>query len=189
MRQHLKSGFRKLERAVTIVNGALLVGITLLIIIQVVARKAGISLAGTEELARFSYVIYTFLAWPIACLYGSNISITMLLDKWKKKVRLMLLVLFQLIMAGFSMVAAYSAFLQMKNQMGVLAPSNDWFHMNWLYAVVFICLLLCALFSLVRAIFLVTGDMVYVTQDEQNEKILEEGKKQFEELEEKEGDK
>ena len=80
MRQHLMLGFRKLESAVTIVNGALLVGITLLIIIQVVARKAGISLAGTEELARFSYVFYTFLAWPIACLYGSNISITMLLD-------------------------------------------------------------------------------------------------------------
>ena len=49
MRQHLMSGFRKLERAVTIVNGALLVGITLLIIIQVVARKAGISLAGYIE--------------------------------------------------------------------------------------------------------------------------------------------
>ena len=69
MKQQLLKGFRKLEDIVTVINGILLIGIVILIVVQVACRKAGISLAGTEELARFSYVVYTFLAWPIACLY------------------------------------------------------------------------------------------------------------------------
>lgn len=191
MKQKLLNGFQRLEKAVMVINGILLILIVALIVVQVVARKAGISLAGTEELARFSYVVYTFLAWPIACLYGSNISITMVLDKWPKKIRLWILVVFQMIMAGFCALASYSAYLQMQNQVGVLAPSNDWFHMEWLYAVVFICLILCTLFNLIRGVFLATGDMVHVTQDELNEQILAEGKMAFEEelsLCEKEGE-
>jgi len=182
-------GFEKLEKAVMVINGILLVGIVALIVIQVVARKSGISLAGTEELARFSYVIYTFLAWPLACLYGSNISITMFLDKLPSKVRLVVLIIFQVIMAFFTGLASYSAYIQMRNQWGVLAPSNDWFQMQWLYAVVLVCLIVCTLFNLVRAVFLATGDMVHVTQDELNEQILAEGKAAFEEeMRAKEGD-
>jgi len=182
-------GFEKLEKAVMVINGILLVGIVALIVIQVVARKSGISLAGTEELARFSYVIYTFLAWPLACLYGSNISITMFLDKLPSKARLVVLIIFQVIMAFFTGLASYSAYIQMKNQWGVLAPSNDWFQMQWLYAVVLVCLIVCTLFNLVRAVFLATGDMVHVTQDELNEQILAEGKAAFEEeMRAKEGD-
>ena len=113
MKQKLLNGFQRLEKAVMVINGILLILIVALIVVQVVARKAGISLAGTEELARFSYVVYTFLAWPIACLYGSNISITMVLDKWPKKIRLWILVVFQMIMAGFCALASYSAYLQM----------------------------------------------------------------------------
>lgn len=181
MKETLMRAFRRLEQAVSVINGVLLVGITLIIIVQIVARKAGISIAGTEELARFSYVIYTFLAWPIACLYGTNISITMVLDKWSKPVRRWILIIFQIVMAAFSGLAAYSTYLQYINQRGVLAPSNDWFHMDWLYTVVFVCMILCTLFCLVRGIFLFTGDMTYETQDEHNERILEEGKKAFEE--------
>ena len=183
MKEKLFAGFRKLEKLVTIINGVLLIFITLIILVQVVVRKLGISLAGTEELARFSYVIYTFLAWPIACLYGSNISITLLLDKLPKKFRLWVLVFFQVAMAFFSGIAAKSAWLQMKNQKGVLAPSNDWFHMEWLYIVVFVCLVLCVLFNLFRAVFLVTGDMECKTQDEINEELIENSKKLMEEME------
>ena len=183
MKEKLFAGFRKLEKLVTVINGALLIFITFIIVVQVVARKLSISLAGTEELARFSYVIYTFLAWPIACLYGTNISITMVLDKWPKKVRLWILVFYQILMAGFSGIVARSAFLQMKNQRGVLAPSNDWFHMDWLYTIVFVCMILCGIFNLFRAIFLITGDMDIKTQDEINEELIEENKKKYEELE------
>lgn len=183
MKEKLFTGFRKLEKLVTVINGALLILITLLILVQVVVRKLGISLAGTEEMARFSYVIYTFLAWPIACLYGSNISITMLLDKLPQKVRLGVLVFFQVAMAVFSGIAAKSAFLQMKNQRGVLAPSNDWFHMDWLYLIVFVCLILCVIFNLFRAVFLITGDMECKTQDEINEELIENSKKIMEEME------
>jgi len=180
MKQSLLKSFDKLEKAVTLINGILLIGIVLLISVQVVARKLGVSLAGTEELARFSYVVYTFLAWPLACLYGTNISITMFLDRLNKKLRLVVLIIFQVLMAAFSGLAAYSAFMQMKNQWGVLAPSNDWFQMQWLYAVVFVCLILCTLFNIVRGIFLATGDMVHETQDEINERILAEDKLTFE---------
>lgn len=183
MKEKLFSGFRALEKIVTVINGALLIFITLIIVVQVVARKMSISLAGTEELARFSYVVYTFLAWPIACLYGSNISITLVLDKWPKKIRLWVLVLYQFLMTFFSGIVARSAYLQMKNQRGVLAPSNDWFHMDWLYTVVFICMILCGFFSLFRAVFLITGDMDIKTQDEKNEEMIEENRQKMLELE------
>lgn len=173
MKAKLMRGFKHFETGVTVVNGVLLLVILALILVQVVARKAGISLAGTEELARFSYVVYTFLAWPIANLYGTNIAITMLLDKFNAKIRLALLVLYQLLMAGFAGVASYSAWMQIQVQTGVKAPSNSWFEMQWLYAVVFACLLLCVIFNLLRGVFLLTGDMVYVTQEEQNERLLE----------------
>ena len=183
MKEKVFAGFRKLEKAVTVINGALLIFITFVIVVQVIARKLSISLAGTEELARFSYVIYTFLAWPIACLYGTNISITLVLDKWPKKVRLWVLVFYQVLMACFSGIVARSAFLQMKNQRGVLAPSNDWFHMDWLYTVVFICMILCGIFNIFRAVFLITGDMDIKTQDERNEEVIEENRKKMMEME------
>ena len=183
MKEKVFSGFRTLEKIVTVINGALLIFITFVIVVQVVARKLSISLAGTEELARFSYVIYTFLAWPIACLYGSNISITLILDKWPTQIRKWVLVFYQVLMAVFSGIVARSAFLQMKNQRGVLAPSNVWFHMDWLYTVVFVCMILCGIFSLFRAVFIITGDMDIKTQDEKNEEMIEENRKKMEELE------
>ena len=173
MKARLMRGFARFETGVTVVNGALLLVILLLILVQVCARKLGVSLSGTEELARFSYVVYTFLAWPIANLYGTNIAITMLLDKFTAKIRLALLVVYQVLMAGFTGAAAYSAWLQVGVQTGVKAPSNSWFEMQWLYAVVLVSLALCVVFNLVRGVFLLTGDMVYVTQEEQNEKLLE----------------
>ena len=166
MKARLMRGFARFETGVTVVNGALLLVILLLILVQVCARKLGVSLSGTEELARFSYVVYTFLAWPIANLYGTNIAITMLLDKFTAGIRLVL-------MAGFTGAAAYSAWLQVGVQTGVKAPSNSWFEMQWLYAVVLVSLALCVVFNLIRGVFLLTGDMVYVTQEEQNEKLLE----------------
>ena len=38
---------------------------------------------------------------------------------------------------------------------------------------VLVSLALCVVFNLIRGVFLLTGDMVYVTQEEQNEKLLE----------------
>ena len=106
MKARLMRGFARFETGVTVVNCALLLVILLLILVQVCARKLGVSLSGTEELARFSYVVYTFLAWPIANLYGTNIAITMLLDKFTAGIRLALLVVYQVLMAGFTGAAA-----------------------------------------------------------------------------------
>ena len=44
MKETLMRAFRRLEQAVSVINGVLLVGITLIIIVQIVARKAGISI-------------------------------------------------------------------------------------------------------------------------------------------------
>ena len=97
----------------------------------------------------------------------------MLLDKFTAGIRKALLVVYQVLMAGFTGAAAYSAGLQVGVQTGVKAPSNSWFEMQWLYAVVLVSLALCVVFNLIRGVFLLTGDMVYVTQEEQNEKLLE----------------
>ena len=55
-----------IEKAVMLIDSILLVFIAVIVVIQVIARQLHISMTGTEELARFAYVVFAFLAWPIA---------------------------------------------------------------------------------------------------------------------------
>ena len=59
--------------------------IVILVMIQVIARRLRISMSGTEELSRYAYVIFAFLAWPVAALNGSDVAVTFIFDKLPKK--------------------------------------------------------------------------------------------------------
>ena len=162
----------KFEEAVLWIDSFFLVVITGIVCLQVIARKVGISLTGTEELARYSYVIFAFLAWPIAALKGSDICIAFIFDRFPRVVRKYGLVVFHIAMAVFASIAAYSLVLNVINAKGVTAVSNQWLPLSYIFAVVTFGLVVTALFNLVRAYRLFTGHDVYITQIEKDEIFL-----------------
>ena len=139
----------KFEDAVLNINAFLFVLIIGIIFLQVVARRVGISLSGTEELARYSYVIFAFLAWPIAALKGSDIAITFIFDRLPRSLRKYGLVVFHTAMAAFACIAVYSLILNTRNARGVTAVSNQWLPLSVIFSIVTFGLVVTALFNLV----------------------------------------
>ena len=165
---------KKIENAIIAIDSVLLVVIVILVTIQVIARKLSISMSGTEELSRYSYVIFAFLAWPVAALNGSDVAVTFIFDKLPKKLRSVLIIIYHIAMSIFACVAAYSMTLNAKNAAGVTGSSNTWLMVSWIYWIVFFGLVLTVIANLVRAYFLATGVDEYVSQDEKDMRELEE---------------
>lgn len=174
-----------IEKVIISIDSALLIAITAIVVVQVIARKMNITLSGTEELARYAYVIFAFLAWPIAALRGTDIQITFLFDKLPGKVRSRLLMLFHVAMSVFACVCAYSMTLNIHNAEGVIAASNRWLKISWVYIIVMIGLVATVLCNWIRIYYLATGQAVYLSQEEKDSIELEKAKKEFESHEKK----
>lgn len=169
-----------IERAIISIDKALLMAITAIVVIQVVARKMNITLSGTEELARYGYVIFAFLAWPIAALRGTDIQITFIFDMLPAKIRTGILMVFHLAMSCFACICAYSMVLNIQNAQGVVAASNRWLKVSWVYIIVMIGLIATVLCNWIRIYYLATGQAVYLSQEEKDSIQLEQAKKEFE---------
>ncbi len=178
-----------IEKAVVTIDSILLVFITAVIVFQVIARKLNISMTGTEELARYAYVIFAFLAWPIAALRGTDVCVTFLFDKLPGKIRHAVLAVFHIAMSVFAGICVYSMIKNIENAKGIIAASNRWLHISWVYIIVAVGLVATVIFNIIRCVFLLTGQAVYVSQDEKDALELEAAKEEFEkqqkELEEK----
>ncbi|MDR1058879.1 MAG: TRAP transporter small permease subunit [Treponema sp.] len=161
------------EQVVLYIDLFFLVFITGIICLQVFARKAGISLGGTEELARYAYVLFAFLAWPIAALKGSDISITILFDKLPKQVRPVILAFYHTAMAGFAVIATYSLTLNLKNARGIHGASNKWLPLSAIFGIVTFGLAVTVVFNIIRALRLLSGRDVYITQEEKDALFIE----------------
>lgn len=168
-----------IEQAVIAVDSLLLVAITVIIVIQVIARKMNISLSGTEELARYAYVIFAYLAWPLAALRGTDICITFLFDKFPKKARVSILALFHTAMAVFAGMCFYSMLKNIETNRGIVATSNPWLKVSWIYVIVAVGLMATAIFNLIRGYMLLTGEAVYISQEEKDMAEIEEAKRAF----------
>lgn len=169
-----------IEKAVMLIDSILLVFIVVVVVIQVIARRLNISMTGTEELARYAYVVFAFLAWPIAALRGTDVAVTFLFDKLPTKIRTVVLAIFHIAMAVFASICVYSMTKNIANAKGIIAASNRWLHLNWIYIIVAVGLVATVLFNLVRCMFLLTGRAEYISQEEKDAKELEDAKRAFE---------
>jgi TRAP-type C4-dicarboxylate transport system permease small subunit len=175
------------EQAVLYIDLVLLFIITGIVCLQVFARKVGISLGGTEELARYSYVLFAFLAWPIAALKGSDISITILFDKLPKRVRPVILAVYHAAMAGFAVVATYSLTLNLKNARGIHAASNVWLPLSAIFGIVTFGLVVTVIFNIIRALRLINGHDEYISQEEKDALLIKAAMESAEEEAPREG--
>ena len=138
---------------------------------QVIARRLNIATSGTEELARYCYVLFVFLLWPIAAKRGQDLRITVVFDLLPNRVREIIMGVFQIFMAGFSAVCVYSIFLNIQNTMknGTTLSSNTWLPLSVIYIIVAVGLVLTLLANLLRAALLFMGQEHVMTQQEENE--------------------
>ncbi|MCI9068421.1 MAG: TRAP transporter small permease subunit [Lachnospiraceae bacterium] len=126
-------------------------------------------------------MIFAFLAWPIAALRGTDVCVTFLFDKLPARIRTAVLAVFHIAMAVFAAICVYSRYLNIQNAEGVLAASNRWLHVSWIYIVVAFGLAATVVFNLIRCVFLLTGQAVYISQDEKDMAEIEAAKRAFEE--------
>lgn len=148
-----------------------LIIIIFIIIFQIVTRRLGIATSGTEELARYCYVLFVFILWPIAARRGQDLRIAVLFDLLSGRARNSIMGIFHIFMAGYSTVCVYSIFLNVRNaaSQNLRAPTNRWFQLSWFYGIICATFILGFLANLIRAYFLFAGQESIPTQEEQNE--------------------
>ena len=168
----------------------LLLGIIVIIVYQVIARAANVSTSGTEEMARYLYVLFVFLLWPVAAKRGQDLRITVLYDLLGPRVRSVIMGIFNLFMAVIGAMIFYSIILniQLSSKNKTVLPSNTWMQLSVIQIIVGIGLGLTLLANIMRAIQLFTGHITIHTQQEENEaEMAAESAKIAAELEKEEG--
>ena len=148
-----------------------LLGIIVIIVYQVIARAANVSTSGTEEAARYLYVLFVFLLWPVAAKRGQDLRITVLYDLLGPRVRSIVMGVFNLFMAVEGGLFFYSIFLniQLSIKNKTVLPSNPWMQLSIIQIIVAIGLVLTMLANIMRAIQLFAGEITVHTQQEDNE--------------------
>ena len=172
----LNAIFNAIENVIINLCAILLIGIIAIIAYQVVARAADISTSGTEELARYCYVMFVFLLWPVAAKRGQDLRITVLSDLLPQRPRTLLMGVFQIFMAGFGCLFCYSIIMNIQQSMknNMVLPSNTWLPLAAIQIVVLVGLAMTVIANLLRAVQLFTGEAVIYTQTEENEMIMAE---------------
>ena len=168
-----------------------LLGIIVIIVYQVIARAANISTSGTEEMARYLYVLFVFLLWPVAAKRGQDLRITVLYDLLSPRVRSVVMGVFNLLMAAEGGLILYSIILniQLSIKNKTVLPSNPWMQLSIIQIIVGVGLCLTMLANIMRAIQLFTGEVTIKTQQEENEaEMAAESEKIEEELRKERGD-
>jgi len=166
--------FDKIENLIVSLCAVLLVGIIAIIAYQVIARALDISTSGTEELARYFYVMFVFLLWPVAAKRGQDLRITVLFDLLPQRPRTILMGVFNIIMSIFGGVFCYSIIMNIQQSMknNMVLPSNTWLPLAAIQIVVLVGLVLTMIANLMRAVQLFAGEVVIYTQTEENEMIM-----------------
>lgn len=110
----LLARLQKLENFVIILTFIVMV---LACFAQVVNRNAvGAGISWFDELARYNMIFMALLATEIGLRDGSQIAITMLVDRFGGKYRLALDIFARLVIVAFSLVVAYSSLFLLKKQ-------------------------------------------------------------------------
>ena len=148
-----------------------LLGIIVIIVYQVIARAMDISTSGTEEMARYLYVLFVFLLWPVAAKRGQDLRITVLYDLPGARVRSIVMGVFNIAMAVEGGLIFYSIFLniQLSIKNKTVLPSNPWMQLSIIQIIVGVGLCLTILANIMRAIQLFAGEITIRTQQEDND--------------------
>ena len=163
--------FSKVEDVLVNASVIMLVVIALVIVIQVVARSMGISMSGTEELARIAYVCFVFMLWPVSARRGNDLRITIVYDLIPQRAREIIMGCFNIVMAVFNIVCVYSLKenIRIDKQSHLPLPSNPWLQWSVVHTILLVCMVVAVIATLIRAFMLFAGEEHIITQTEENE--------------------
>lgn len=175
MREKIERTIEKIENRLIDLCVFFLIVIIAIIVLQILTRRLGVATSGTEEMARYCYVLFVFILWPIASRRGQDLRITVLFDFLTEKGRKIAMGLFHIVMAGYSCMFLYSMYINMSNAFrGDLRGSTvQWLQMWWIYAVILCTFFLLLAANLLRAYSLMFGPETVPTQEEQNRREME----------------
>ena len=141
-----------IERILLAIAAALLCLMAILIAFQIFVRTIGIGIDWTEEFARFSFVCATFLGSVVAITKNRHIYIDFLVVLLPNYIRRPLMVGIYISMAAFMILCSFGVVAIMVAARGVPSNSVAWFHLNHLYAIIFIGCILMIFSSVIQAI-------------------------------------
>ncbi len=149
--------FDLLENVVTF----LMVGMTICVIIQIIARfLIRVPLPWTEELARYMLIMIAFLGGALVSRAGEQLGAYFLRDRLKGKALAYIYVLNNLISMFFMIMIIRGGIGMCVKQMGKSATTMPWFSNVWLYIaqiVGYAIMILCAIRDIVWSVEALNG--------------------------------
>lgn len=173
MFKKIARGYLKAVEAVCI---ALLSLIMICMCIQIGCRLFSIGQNFTEELSRISFCILVFLGAPLALAEGADIAVDMVVNVLPAKVRKVIEIFVNLLVAGFSLLCTRSLVTFTGSNKGVTAVSMTWIKMNWIYYLCmfsFICMFVISLIK-AGAVFLGRPQILDINAEEKEKARLAE---------------
>jgi len=174
---------KKIKKAyidiLTLIGGALLAAIVVILCIQIVARRVSITVSWTEELARYTFVVLCFTVWPAVILKGSDVVISFLFDKMPLKTRRAVLSVMHVIMALVLVVVLRSAIRNIKVVGNVATVSMSWLKLSAIFGIVAFDVASAIAVNLIRGYEIAAGKIRILTDEERSLHEMEDTKAQI----------
>lgn len=127
------------------------------LVIQIFCRLAKIGQNFTEEASRLCFSVMIFVGAPLVLAEGGDIAVDMVVNALPKGVQRAINILVNLFIILFSGMFLYGLIPYMVANQGISAASITWIQLNWIYATVFVSMLLLAVVAVFKLIAQLLG--------------------------------
>lgn len=153
-----KKWMRIYLRVVETICVVLIALILSLLVIQIVCRLGKIGQNFTEEASRLCFSLMIFIGAPMVLAEGSDIAVDMVVNALPKGARRAINILVNLFIILFCGMCLYGLVPFIAANQGISAVSITWIQMNWIYATVFVSILMLAIVAMIKMIALFQGE-------------------------------
>ncbi|HBR01086.1 MAG TPA: hypothetical protein DD738_00565 [Ruminiclostridium sp.] len=156
------------ERIITHFGAIMMLAIALIICLQIVVRRIGITVSWTEEIARYAFVVLCFMVWPVVILRGGDIVVSVVFDLFPKKFRRIALGVMHILMSFCLGLVLYSILRNIAVSGKVGLVSLRWLKLSYIYYFVVIGLISAIIANFTRAFEVITGRVEVLTDAEKS---------------------
>jgi len=131
------------DRALVVVSTSIFILVLGLLVVQIVSRQLSQTQSWTEELARYLFILSSFLGSAIALRTGEHIRIASFADRLPSRVRFFLDVIADTLMIVFLVITAYGAWRMGQRMLHVpVGFSSTFVSIGYIYLALFGCLII-----------------------------------------------
>jgi TRAP-type C4-dicarboxylate transport system permease small subunit len=131
------------DRALVTVSTAVFILVLVLLTVQILSRQVSRTLSWTEELARYLFILTSFLGSAIALRTGEHIRIASFVDRLPSRARPLFDLIADTLMIAFLAITAYGAWRMGQRMLHVpVGFSSAFVSIGHIYLALFGCLLL-----------------------------------------------